>query len=94
MRSLAVPAVALALLGASHARIGISSGSVRGHGFKRGERVTVVLRYLEGLSQAETAKLLGCSEGTVKSQTARGLERLRELLSDDLTTTTTSGSAP
>jgi RNA polymerase sigma factor (sigma-70 family) len=28
------------------------------------QRVTVVLRYLEGLSQAETAELLGCSEGT------------------------------
>ena len=37
--------------------------------------------------------LLGCSEGTVKSQTARGLDRLRELLSDDLTLTdATSGS--
>jgi DNA-directed RNA polymerase specialized sigma24 family protein len=29
---------------------------------------------------AETARLIGCTEGTVKSQTARGLARLRELL--------------
>jgi DNA-directed RNA polymerase specialized sigma24 family protein len=39
----------------------------------------LVLRYWEGLSQAETAALLGCAEGTVKSATARGLQRLREL---------------
>ena len=44
MRSLAVPAVALALLGASHARLGIHSATVRGHGFKRREHVTVVIR--------------------------------------------------
>jgi hypothetical protein len=44
VRSLAVPAVALALLGASHARLGIQSGTVRGHGFKGHERVTIVIR--------------------------------------------------
>jgi RNA polymerase sigma-70 factor (sigma-E family) len=40
-------------------------------------RAAVVLRYIEGLSAAETADVLGCSEGTVRSQSARGLERLR-----------------
>jgi RNA polymerase sigma factor (sigma-70 family) len=40
-------------------------------------RAAVVLRYIEGLSAAETADALGCSEGTVRSQSARGLERLR-----------------
>jgi len=40
-------------------------------------RAAVVLRYIEGLSSAETAAALGCSEGTVRSQSARGLERLR-----------------
>jgi DNA-directed RNA polymerase specialized sigma24 family protein len=39
----------------------------------------LVLRYWEELSQAETAELLGCAEGTVKSAAARGLQRLREL---------------
>jgi RNA polymerase sigma-70 factor (sigma-E family) len=42
-----------------------------------GMRAAVVLRYVEGLSVAETAHAMGCSEGTVKSQSARGLERLR-----------------
>jgi RNA polymerase sigma-70 factor (sigma-E family) len=43
-----------------------------------GMRATVVLRYVEGLSVAETAHALRCSEGNVKSQAARGLQRLRE----------------
>ena len=43
-----------------------------------GMRAAVVLRYVEGLSIAETADAMGCSEGTVKSQSARGLDRLRE----------------
>jgi RNA polymerase sigma-70 factor (sigma-E family) len=42
-----------------------------------GMRTAVVLRYVEGLSIAETADAMGCSEGTVKSQSARGLDRLR-----------------
>jgi RNA polymerase sigma-70 factor (sigma-E family) len=45
-------------------------------------RAAVVLRHVEGLSTEETAHALRCSTGTVKSQTARGLERLRALLSD------------
>jgi RNA polymerase sigma-70 factor (sigma-E family) len=40
-------------------------------------RAAVVLRYVEELSVAETADAMGCSEGTVKSQSARGLEHLR-----------------
>ena len=43
------------------------------------QRTVLVLRYWEELTQAETAELLGCPEGTVKSATARGLQRLREL---------------
>ena len=42
-----------------------------------GMRAAVVLRYVEGLSVAETADAMRCSEGNVKSQSARGLERLR-----------------
>jgi RNA polymerase sigma-70 factor (sigma-E family) len=52
-------------------------------------RAAVVLRHWLGYDVGECARLLDCSEGTVKSQTARGLDRLRTLLSDDLTPATT-----
>jgi RNA polymerase sigma-70 factor (sigma-E family) len=42
-----------------------------------GQRAVLVLRYFDDLSEAETADMLGCSLGTVKSQAARGLARLR-----------------
>ena len=41
------------------------------------QRATIVLRYLDGLSERETAVVLECSEGTVKSQTSRALTRLK-----------------
>src|SRR6185436_6300878 len=44
------------------------------------QRITLVCRYYQGLDVAETAALLACSEGTVKSQTARGLAALRRVL--------------
>jgi len=48
-------------------------------------RAVLVLRFFEDLSERDTAELLGCGAGTVKSQTARGLSRLRGLLGDDET---------
>ena len=48
----------------------------------RGQRAVVVLRWFEDLTEAQTAEVLGCSIGTVKSQSARALARLRFLLQD------------
>lgn len=42
-------------------------------------RLVLTCRFLLGLSEAETAAALGVRPGTVKSRTARALERLREL---------------
>lgn len=41
------------------------------------QRAAVVLRYFEDLSELQTADALGCSVGTVKSQTSRALDKLR-----------------
>jgi RNA polymerase sigma-70 factor (sigma-E family) len=43
----------------------------------RGQRAVVVLRYFDDLTEAQTASVLGCSVGTVKSQHARALTALR-----------------
>jgi RNA polymerase sigma-70 factor (sigma-E family) len=46
----------------------------------RRQRETVVLRYLGDLSEAQTADLIGCSVGSVKTHASRGLAALKEVL--------------
>jgi len=45
-------------------------------------RAAVVLRFYEDLTEADTAAVMGCSVGTVKTQTHRGLARLRVTFPD------------
>jgi RNA polymerase sigma factor (sigma-70 family) len=42
------------------------------------QRAAIVMRFYLGLSEAETADLIGCAPGTVKSLLHRGISRLRE----------------
>lgn len=44
------------------------------------QRAVLVLRYWDDLSVEQTAQAMNCSTGTVKSQAARGLAALRELI--------------
>lgn len=46
-------------------------------------RAVLVLRFFDDMSESDIAKALRCSIGTVKSQTSRGLARLREVLGED-----------
>ena len=47
------------------------------------QRATVVLRYYEDLSEAETARVLGCSIGTVKSQLHKAMRALQQTMTKE-----------
>jgi RNA polymerase sigma-70 factor (sigma-E family) len=51
-------------------------------GLPKRQRDAVVLRYIADLSEADVARLLGCSPGTIKSHLSRGTARLRLALDD------------
>jgi RNA polymerase sigma-70 factor (sigma-E family) len=44
------------------------------------QRAVIVLRYFDDLTERETARMLGCSAGSVKKHASRALDRLRVLL--------------
>lgn len=48
------------------------------------QRVAIVLRFYEDLSQEQTAAVMGCSVGTVKSQVSEGIRKLRSRLGPDV----------
>lgn len=48
------------------------------------QRLVIVLRYFDDLSVSETAKVLDCSEGNIKSQCSRALSKLRSCPEIDL----------
>lgn len=52
------------------------------------QRAVLVLRYFEDLPEAEAARVLGCSVGTVKSTASRGLARLHAALAAEIPLTT------
>lgn len=47
------------------------------------QRVAIVLRYYEDLTEPQTAAAMDCAVGTVKSQVFAGLRKLREQLGSD-----------
>lgn len=57
------------------------------------QRTAVVLRHLEGFDTRETARVMGCREGSVKTHLHRALARLRELLGDDESASTAAPAA-
>jgi RNA polymerase sigma factor (sigma-70 family) len=52
-------------------------------GLPAADRAVIALRHIDQLSEAETAVVLGCPVGTVKSRLSRAMTRLRTALADE-----------
>jgi RNA polymerase sigma factor (sigma-70 family) len=53
------------------------------HALRDDDQQVIVCRYFLDLSEAETAEVLNCARGTVKSRLSRALRRLRQQFSSD-----------
>jgi RNA polymerase sigma-70 factor (sigma-E family) len=56
------------------------------------QRSVIALRYYAGMSVSETAQVMGCAEGTVKSLTSAAVQKLRTILHIDLPVDETKGA--
>ena len=57
-----------------------------------GKRAVLALRYFEDLSETQVASILGCSVGTVRSQTSKAITQLRSVLASAGLSSTEAGS--
>jgi RNA polymerase sigma-70 factor (ECF subfamily) len=64
------------------ARVGSGRLVAAFQGLRPDEQTTLALRFLLDLSERESASILGCRVGTVKSRTSRALRRLRAALEE------------
>ncbi|MER7008981.1 SigE family RNA polymerase sigma factor [Dactylosporangium sp. NPDC000555] len=72
-----LPELAASPIGGAEQRVDVLAALAK---LSRGQRAVLVLRYWEDLDVAQTAAILGCSPGTVKSQTSYAITALRRLL--------------
>lgn len=71
-------AESMAMLDLEHAAVVVALGKLPPR-----QREILVLRYYEGMSEAEIAEMTGLAKGTVKSTASRGLDTLERILADD-----------
>lgn len=82
-----IPTGALPEVSAPSPASGVELRQVLGAGLRAlppRQRAVLVLRFWEDLTEAQTAQIMGCAVGTVKSQSAKGLAKLRTLIGEDL----------